>query len=192
VPLSTTPYRDGSPFPNAENGECFIPGTADEWLKLARALFSPLLPPRALSPDLKISPAAVIDPDSTAIIAPAAALPAGRVTVLLYQLHSASRVGRAIVTVHIVGGARDHLARAITVVTAITVPMVAVTVPIPIPVAAAGFDHEVSPAAVVDPNAPPVRAPAVALGAGGVAALFHQPGPAVCWTVVPLAVVRRT
>jgi hypothetical protein len=52
--------------------------------------------------DLKISPATVIDPNSTTVKAPASTLPAGRIAMLLYQFHPAARVGRAIVPMHVV------------------------------------------------------------------------------------------
>jgi hypothetical protein len=74
--------------------------------------------------------------------------------VLLDQLHAATRVSRAIVPVHVVGRARDHLSAAISVVSAIAITVaITVVVPIPIPVASATFHREVSPAAVVYPDA---------------------------------------
>ena len=71
--------------------------------------------------------------------------------------------------------------------------MVAITVVIPVPTAAF-FDREVAPAAVIHPNAPVIRAPTVAFGAGRFAMLIHQLGSArpIRRTIVPLAVVRRT
>ena len=62
-------------------------------------------PAAGLPADLKISSAAVIDPNSTTIKAPTAALLARRVAVLLYQLDPAARVSRAIVPVHVIRGA---------------------------------------------------------------------------------------
>jgi hypothetical protein len=57
--------------------------------------------------------------------------------------------------------------------------MVAITVMIPVPVpTSAFFDREISPAAVIHPDAPVIRAPAVAFGAGGFATLIHQLGSA--------------
>ena len=55
-----------------------------------------------LADDLKIGAAAVIHPDSAAVVAPAIALAAGGVAALLEQPHPASRISRAVVTVHIV------------------------------------------------------------------------------------------
>jgi hypothetical protein len=58
---------------------------------------------------------------------------------------------------------------------AITVP---IPVSIPITVTPASFDHEISPTAVIDPDAPVIRAPTVAFGAGGFATLIDQSGSA--------------
>ena len=53
--------------------------------------------------------------------------------------------------------------------------LVAITVPVP---SAAFFDREISPAAVIDPDTPVIRAPTVAFGSGGFATLIHQLGSA--------------
>ena len=55
-----------------------------------------------LPANLEISPAAVIDPNSTTIISPAAALAARRITMLFDKLHPAARIRRAVVLVHII------------------------------------------------------------------------------------------
>ena len=55
-----------------------------------------------LAADLEVRSAAVIDPDSLAIVAPASSLLAGRVAVLHHELHAAASVGGTIVLVHIV------------------------------------------------------------------------------------------
>ena len=71
---------------------------------------------------------------------------------LLDQLHATTCVGRAIVPVHVIGRARNHLSAAVSVVPAIAVTVV-ISVAISIPVASATFHREVSPAAMVYPNA---------------------------------------
>ena len=71
---------------------------------------------------------------------------------LLDQLHATMRVSRAIVPVHVVGRTRDHLSAAISVVSAIAIT-VAITVVVSIPVSSATFHREVSPAAMVYPDA---------------------------------------
>jgi hypothetical protein len=54
----------------------------------------------------------------------------------------------------------------------ISIPvMIAVTVPILVTLAS--FYHEIGPAAVIDPDAPVIRTPAVAFLAGRFAALLH-------------------
>jgi len=58
--------------------------------------------PKSLPADLKISAATLINPNSTSVETPTAALFARRVAVLLYQLDPAARVSRAVVPVHIV------------------------------------------------------------------------------------------
>ena len=80
-------------------------------------------------------------------------------------------------TVHIVGSARNYL----VLISLITVPItvvVAVAVPIAIvvatPAAPSAFDCEISPATVVHPDAPAVRAPTIAFPAGRLATLLHQ------------------
>jgi len=55
---------------------------------------------------------------------------------------------------------------------------VAVTVAVTIPTTLAAFDREISPAAVIDPDPPVIRAPTVAFRAGGFATLFYQLGSA--------------
>jgi hypothetical protein len=97
--------------------------------------------------------------------------------VLLYQLHGAARVSRAIVAVHVIRRARDYLSLAISVVTAIPVTVViAVTITVVVPISvptATFFDREISPAAVIHPDASVIRSPTVAFRTGGLATLFH-------------------
>jgi hypothetical protein len=52
--------------------------------------------------DLEIGPAAMIHPDTTAVVAPTAALPTRSVAALLQQLHAASCVSRTVVPVHVI------------------------------------------------------------------------------------------
>jgi len=66
---------------------------------------------------------------------------------------------------------------AISIMVAIAV-MIAITIVVPIPVTSASFDHEISPAAVIHPNAPVIRAPTIAFSTGGLTALLHQPSSA--------------
>jgi hypothetical protein len=51
---------------------------------------------------------------------------------------------------------------------------------------------EIGPAAAIHPNTPAVVAPAVALTASGVAALFYQlyPAAGIGWAIVPVHVIR--
>src|SRR5690349_15195449 len=102
------------------------------------------------------------------------------------------------VPVHVIRRAGDDLppagpvvvsAISVTVVVAITV---AVVVPIPISVTSPLFDFEIGPAAVIHPNAAVIRSPAVALRTRGLAALLHQPSPAIGRAIMPLAVVGGT
>src|SRR6185437_1483744 len=103
--------------------------------------------------------------------------------ILLDQLHAASRVSRAIVPVHIIRRARDYLPRAVSVVVAVISVTIVITVAVPVVVsivvpisipASSAIHREVSPAAVVHPNAAVVRSPAVALRASRLATLSHQ------------------
>src|SRR6185369_2818636 len=94
---------------------------------------------------------------------------------------AASRVSRAIVPVHIIRRARDYLPRAVSVVVAVISGLGAVTVPVVVPIvvsilipASAAIHREISPAAVVHPDAAVVRSPAVAPRAGRLATLSHQ------------------
>jgi hypothetical protein len=100
---------------------------------------------------------------------------------LLYQPHPTPRIRRAIVPVHVVRRARDDLSLAVPVVAAIRI-IVAVTIPIMVPILAtsAPFDREIGPAAMIHPNAPAVRAPAVAFPAGRFATLLDEPNSALC------------
>jgi hypothetical protein len=134
-----------------------------------------------LPANLKISAAAVIDPNSSTVKTPIAILPAGRVAMLLYQPHPTPRIRRAIVPVHVVRRARDNLSLAVPVVAAIRI-IVAVTIPIMVPILAtsAPFDREIGTAAVIHPNAPAVRAPTVAFPAGRFATLLDEPNSALC------------
>jgi hypothetical protein len=102
---------------------------------------------------------------------------------LLYQLHPTPRIRRAIVPVHVVRRARDDLSLAVPVVAAIRIIVaVTITIPIMVPILAtsASFDREISPAAVIHPDAPAVRAPAVAFPAGRFATLLDEPNSALC------------
>jgi hypothetical protein len=67
---------------------------------------------------------------------------------------------------------------------------IAVTIMISVP---AALEGEIGTAAVVDPDAPIVRSPAVTFTARTLAALLGQTRPtwAIRGTVMPLAVVRR-
>ena len=118
-----------------------------------------------LADDLEIGAAAVIHPDSAAVVAPAIALAAGRIATLLEQPDSASGVSGAVVTVHVVRCAGNDLVLA---------ALVAIPIAVTAPAAAATFDCEISPATVVHPDAPAVRSPTVAFPAGRLATLLHQ------------------
>jgi hypothetical protein len=67
-----------------------------------------------------------------------------------------------------------------------------VTIMIPIPVTSAFFDLEIGAAAVIHPDPTIIRSPAVAFRTSRLAALLHQPSPAIRRTIVPLAVIGRT
>jgi len=152
--------------------------------------------PGDLSKDLEVSPATVIDPNAAAIIAPAAALAAGRFAALFEQLHSASRVSRAVVPVIVIRRAGHHLALPSGVWSSGVriAPPGENLIGLFFHAAAAAFDCEVGPATVVHPDHLTVRAPAVSFPAGRVATLLLQPyAPArIDGAVVPPAVVGRT
>src|SRR6185369_11164899 len=96
---------------------------------------------------------------------------------LLDQLHAASRVSRAIVPVHIIRRARDYLPRAVSVIVAVISVLGAVPVPVVVSIsipATSAIHREISPAAVVHPDAAVVGSPAVALRASRLATLSHQ------------------
>jgi hypothetical protein len=135
---------------------------------------------------LEIGPAAVIHPNTAAVVAPAVALPAGRVAALLQELYAAaSGVSRAVVAVHIVGRARDELVLPAATLVAIAVP---VAVPTTIP---ASPDRKISPATVVNPDTSIVRAPAVTFAARRLATLLHQANPPtrISRAIVAVAIV---
>ena len=69
--------------------------------------------------------------------------------------------------------------------------MIAIMVAISVTTVAAAFYREIRPAAMIDPDAPAVRTPAVAFTAGRLAALLHQPRPPspIDRTVVAITVV---
>ena len=94
---------------------------------------------------------------------------------LPYQLHSAPRVNWAIVPVHVIRCARDYLSLAITVVVAAIFIMVTITiaVAVAIPISSVSFDREISPAAMVYPDASVIRAPTVAFPASRFATLLY-------------------
>ena len=71
---------------------------------------------------------------------------------LFDQLHATTCVGGAIVPVHVIGRAREHLSATISVILAITVTVV-IPVMVAIPIASATFHREIGPAAVVYPDA---------------------------------------
>jgi hypothetical protein len=100
--------------------------------------------------DHKIRPAAVIYPNAFVIGAPAVALPARRLAVLLGEPDTPVGVGRAIVPVSVVGGAgdRDWLSFAV------------------------GFNHKVTAAAVIYPNIPFIGAPTIAFLTSGFTSLL--------------------
>ena len=94
---------------------------------------------------------------------------------LPYQLHSAPRVNWAIVPVHVIRCARDYLSLAITVVVAAISIMVTITiaVAVPVPISSVSFDREISPAAMIYPDASVIRAPTVAFPASRFATLLY-------------------
>ncbi len=94
---------------------------------------------------------------------------------LPYQLHSAPRVNWAIVPVHVIRCARDYLSLAITVVVAAISIMVTITiaVAVPITISSVSFDREISPAAMIYPDASVIRAPTVAFPASRFATLLY-------------------
>jgi len=94
---------------------------------------------------------------------------------LPYQLHSAPRVNWAIVPVHVIRCARDYLSLAITVVVAAIFIMVTITITIAVavPISSVSFDREISPAAMVYPDASVIRAPTVAFPASRFATLLY-------------------
>src|SRR6266478_2114654 len=96
---------------------------------------------------------------------------------LPYQLHSAPRVNWAIVPVHVIRCARDYLSLAITVVVAAISIMVTITiavaVAVPITISSVSFDREISPAAMIYPDASVIRAPTVAFPASRFATVLY-------------------
>ena len=94
---------------------------------------------------------------------------------LPYQLHSAPRVNWAIVPVHVIRCARDYLSLAITFVVAAISIMVTITiaVAVPITISSVSFDREISPAAMIYPDASVIRAPTVAFPASRFATLLY-------------------
>ncbi len=92
---------------------------------------------------------------------------------LPYQLHSAPRVNWAIVPVHVIRCARDYLSLAITVVVAAISIMVTIAVAVPITISSVSFDREISPAAMIYPDASVIRAPTVAFPASRFATLLY-------------------
>ena len=141
----------------------------------------------------------MIHPDATPVVAPAITLTAGRVAAPLQQLHTTSGVSLAIVPVHVVGVAGDNLVLPPAMVVAIPVVVsvvvsVMVSITVPVPAAPASFDREIGPAAMIDPDAPAIRAPTVAFAAGRLAALLHQANPApapISIAVMPVAIIGR-
>lgn len=131
------------------------------------------LPVYEVLPDyLEISPATVIHPDAAAVVAPAVALAAGRVAALFHELYApAPGVSRAVVPVHVIGGARNELVLpAALVAVAISIPVaVAITTTIP----ATPAYRKISPAAVINPNSPVIRAPTITFAAGGLTTLLN-------------------
>ncbi len=92
---------------------------------------------------------------------------------LPYQLHSAPRVNWAIVPVHVIRCARDDLSLAITVVVAAISIMVTITIAVAVPISSVSFDREISPAAMIYPDASVIRAPTVAFPASRFATLLY-------------------
>ena len=92
---------------------------------------------------------------------------------LPYQLHSAPRVNWAIVPVHVIRCARDYLSLAITVVVAAISIMVTITIAVAVPISSVSFDREISPAAMIYPDASVIRAPTVAFPASRFATLLY-------------------
>ena len=117
----------------------------------------------------------MINPDASLIVAPAIALLALRSASLVHHLHTAVRIRRAKVSASVIGRAGDRLPSAVGPVSVIT-PTVR---------------NEVCPAAVIDPDAPLIVAPAISLLAARSAALVnHLHATArVRLTIMPTAVV---
>ncbi len=93
--------------------------------------------PENLSADLEVSPATVVHPNASVVITPTAAFSARRAAPLFQKLDSAARVGLAIMSMSVVGCARNYLALVIPSTVAITVPvavLVTVSVLVPIPI----------------------------------------------------------
>src|SRR5712692_8777081 len=121
----------------------------------------------------KICPAAMVHPDPLTVIAPAVALLAGGVAILLYHSHFSPRIHRAKMPVHVIGRTRNRVA------------LVWPFVPI-------GLHCKICPAAMVHPDPPTVIVPAVALLAGGVAILLYHShfSPRIHRARMPVHVVR--
>jgi hypothetical protein len=166
-----------------------IGGTGDDLIGISSVAVVPVsipVPAAAFATfNDEISPATVIDPDSSAILPPTVAFTARGLAALLCQPDPASCIGLAVVPASIIGRARDSGGA-----TLVRIPRIgAAATPVLV-----GVNDEIGPAAAVYPNAATIKSPAVPLIAGGVAALLRQlhPSPRIGGTIVPPAIVGRT
>ena len=142
----------------------------------------------------EVGPASVVDPNASAVVAPAIALPACRSASLLDELHTTAGVRAAIVPAAVVGRASEAR-RGRRGIPAIPVIAVAITrsVSVSTPtVSTSGPDSEIRTAAVIDPHAATISAPAIPFPARRTAALLNHLDAASCVgsAVVTTAVFR--
>ena len=137
-------------------------------IAVGAALIRKVVVPR----DRKVGSASVVHPNASFVGAPTVAFGASGVAVLRQQSYSASRVKRARVPSLIIGVARNRLRIPVVLPIAIVVPVrIPIYTGVLIRVVSDVAHREISAASVIYPNPAVIRAPTVAFGAGGVAAL---------------------
>jgi hypothetical protein len=127
---------------------------------------------------LKIGAAAAVYPNSTIIVSPAISFLAACITELLVETNAAASIGWAIVTIHIVRRTGNRLNSGTTVVVAlaaVSIVIIAISAISPVVIVTITANYfEIRPATVIHPHTVSITAPAVALLATGVTALFDH------------------